>query len=537
MSSSSLALPNYRGVLSRRIEAAAARRPGAAFALALACASAAFAQQPALRSFPIDASTLSPSSPHQWLLGGVISLPGASGGLDLALDPAYAPALRGGVGREAEDLYLSFDGAVPSDAAGRWSATAVGPYAPSTPAEARRGSGAGVFRAPATKLVLEPRASELFRPGDFSADFSMEFWLRPSRAENGEIVLLWKATQERGRSRLAQQITVLVQRSRLTFGFLNFFADPSGKETAFSLQAVSLLPAGRWSHHLVRFDAATGLLEHLMDGKPEAVAYATSTGRQGGSVFLPLGGSAGRMELAPNYTGFLDEFRLVNAWVERPALSRYDTGGGTATSPIFDLGNPNSLIARIDAQAAEPGEAAVQWEFRAADSSAGWRDSQPAWLPFVPGAALAGPDGKPIRARYLQLRLSLYPDAAGERSPRIFSVSAAYEPDLPPAPPSRLLLTPGDGSLRVEWTRAVEADVRGYVLYYGTASREYFGADAAQGPSPIWIPGRDAVSYTLRGLRNGTLYFVAVAAYDGAEPPQIGEFSAESGARPSRISP
>ncbi len=505
-------------------------------ALALGLAPALHAQAAALRELAIDASSLSASSPEQWRLSGVVTLPGASGGLDLSLDPGFSPGGSAEPGTIIPDLYLSFDKPLPEDGAERWTVKTEGPYRVSSADEARFGAGAGVFRAPSTKLTLNPVNSEVLKAGQLGGDFSLEFWLRPSKAENGEIILLWKSSQISGKALLAQQLTALVQRNRMSFGFLNFFADPSGKATAFSLQGASLLVPGRWAHHLLRYDSATGLLEYLMDGKPEAVAYTTATGRQGGSVFLPLPGSAGRLELAPNYTGFLDEFRLSEGWIEKPKLARYDASGGRAVSPIYDLGAANSVIARIDSYTVEPAEAAIHWSYRAADSSAAWRDEQPAWQAFKPGSVLLGPDGKQLRGRYLQIRMELYPDASGERSPRIAGLRIQYEPDLPPPPPAKVLLTPVDGGIRVDWSPVVEADLQGYVLYYGHASREYFGEGALQGPSPIWVPGRNSTSFTLKGLRNGALYFIAVAAYDGASPPHVGEFSREASARPSRVS-
>jgi hypothetical protein len=502
---------------------------------ALVSALALHAQAVSTRELTIDASSLSASSPEQWRLSGVVTLPGAGGGLDLALDPSYSPGGSADADAVIPDLYLSFDTPLPEDGAARWDVKAEGPYRVSSAEEARFGSGAGVFRAPSTKLTLSPVRSEALRPGQLGGDFSLEFWLRPSKAENGEIILLWKASQVSGKALLNQQLSALVQRNRLSFGFLNFFANPEGKATAFNLQGSSLLVPGRWAHHLLRYDSATGLLEYLMDGKPEAVAYTTASGRQGGTVFLPLPGSAGRLELAPNYTGFLDEFRLSEGWIEKPRLARYGASGGHAVSPIFDLGAANSVIARIDGQSVEPGEAAIHWSFRTADSSAAWRDEQPSWHPFKPGGALLGPGGEELKGRYVQLRMELYPDASGERSPRIAGLRIQYEPDLPPPPPAKVLLTPVDGGIRVDWSPVVEADLRGYVLYYGNASREYFGEGALQGPSPIWVPGRDSTSFTLRGLRNGALYFIAVAAYDGASPPHVGEFSREASARPSRV--
>ncbi len=509
---------------------------GAALALGLAWGPALHAQATATRELAIDASSLSPSSPEQWRLSGVVTLPGAAGGLDLALDPSFAAYGSSDPGAAVPDLYLSFDGALPEDAAARWTVKAEGPYRASSADEARFGKGSGVFRAPSTKLTLSPVRSELLEPGQLGGDFSLEFWLRPTKAENGEIILLWKSSQLSGKAMLAQQLTALVQRNRMSFGFLNFFANPTGKGTAFSLQGSSVLVPGRWAHHLLRYDSATGLLEYLMDGKPEAISYTTATGRQGGTVFLPLPGSAGRLELAPNYTGFLDEFRLSEGWIERPKLARYEASGGRAVSPIFDLGAANSAITRIDIQAIEPGESAIHWSFRAADSSAAWRDEEPAWTAFKPGGDALGPDGKPALGRYVQIRAELYPDASGERSPRVAAMRIRYEPDLPPPPPAKILLTPVDGAIRVDWSPVVESDLQGYVLYYGHASREYFGEGALQGPSPIWVPGRDSTSFTLKGLRNGALYFIAVAAYDGASPPHVGEFSREASARPSRVS-
>jgi hypothetical protein len=75
------------------------------------------------------------------------------------------------------------------------------------------------------------------------------------------------------------------------------------------------------------------------------------------------------------------------------------------------------------------------------------------------------------------------------------------------------------------------------VVYYGNSSGDYFGTGALEGPSPVYVRGADISSMTLNGLKNGLLYFIAVAAIDGAEPPHIGEFSREITARPSRVSP
>jgi hypothetical protein len=472
----------------------------------------------------VDGTTRSASSAHQWLLDGV-ELAVSAQGTDLVL--LSGPGDRS---RSASDLHLDFDGAAPMDAAGRWVVETIGPYAK---APGRFGDGAGTFRAPQTKLDLRPRDSLLFRPDEPMGDFSLEFWLNPARADSGEIVILWKATRRVGRSSQAQQLTALVLRNRMTFGFLNFFSDSAGREHSLSLQGTSVLVPGRWSHHLVRHDATTGLLEYLMDGKPEAVAYATATGRQGGALLAATSGGVGRLELASNYTGLLDEFAFLPRFVEKPVLVKYLPDGGTAVSPVYDLGATNSRLVSISAAIRTPGDSAIHWTYRFADSAVSWTGTHPEWKPFIPGQSL----GAAATGRYVQVKMALYPDGSGEHTPVLSSLSFNYEPDLPPAPPSRIAATPGDGSISVYWSPAAEADVRGYMLYYGYAPGDYFGSDAVQGPSPVVIRGADTSSALLTGLTNGRLYYVAVAGFDAADPPHVGDLSREVTARPSRISP
>lgn len=497
-------------------------------AVAAAIAIAALGAGPAAEeTLVIDAVSVAPGSPRQWVFDGAAASSGPAGPV-IGLSPA--PADEG----TEPDLRLSFDEALPSDPSGKWSLEVVGPVSISP--SSRFGAGAGSFRAPATKLVLQPASAGVFAPNMPIGDMSLEFWLKPTRADSGEIVMLWKANRKAGSAWLPQQISCLISMNRMTFGFINFFADPSGKATTLSLKGSSVVVPGAWSHHLVRFDSSTGLVEYLMNGEIEAVAYATSTGRQAGTVFSPMAGDSGRMEIAPNYTGLIDELRIVRAFVEAPRLGRYRPSGGSAVSPIFDLGGTNSLLKAVEADALTPAESAVHWSYRFGDSSAGWADDDPAWAPFSPGGALAR-DGAEVRGRYLQLRMELFPDASGERSPTVSAIRVRFEPDLPPSPPAAARAKAGDGSVAVSWSPLTEADIAGYVVYYGSAPGDYFGSDAREGRSPIFVPGSGASSLTLTGLRNGSLYFIAVAAYDGAQPPHIGDSSREVSARPSRVSP
>jgi hypothetical protein len=120
-------------------------------------------------------------------------------------------------------------------------------------------------------------------------------------------------------------------------------------------------------------------------------------------------------------------------------------------------------------------------------------------------------------------------------APSLSSIRVVYEPHLPPLAPAGVTAAPGNGKVTLSWRRVDDPEVKGYEVYYGTLPGSYFGEGAAQGASPL-----DAGSVTqveITGLENGTLYYFAVAAYDGSEPRQRSQFSAEVSARPSRIHP
>lgn len=486
-------------------------------------------------SLRLDASTKPASSPHPWILEGVSAVPagappaasgGAGGGpLALVLDTAQ---YRSG---EGTDLLVHFDGERRLDETGRWRIEPRGTFKYATRDLAYMGSGAASFRAPGSQLVLHPERSALFGTGAVSGDFSLEFWIYPANVESGEILLLWKGARRDGSRTTTQQVSAIFSRNRMVFAFTNFFAPPAGGAFQLNLTGTSLLVPRTWSHHLVRFDSSTGLVEYLMNGVSEAAVYATGTGREGGAVHLPSVGTASPVTLGPNYTGLLDEFRVSTAWVERPNLGKYGLEPGAAVSPLVDLGWNNTRLKAIDAEIRTPGDSGAAFFFRTGDSPETWRPDSPEWRPFQPGRSLP----EDTRGRYVQVRIELYPDPRGSEGPALSSVTLRYLPDPPPPPPGEVLAVPGDGNVTVRWSRVPDADLAGYLVYYGPAPGEYNGRDAAEGPSPVDVG--NTTSITLTGLANGRLYYVSVASYDSVPHRRPGEFSREVSARPARAVP
>jgi hypothetical protein len=89
-----------------------------------------------------------------------------------------------------------------------------------------------------------------------------------------------------------------------------------------------------------------------------------------------------------------------------------------------------------------------------------------------------------------------------------------------------------DGAVDIVWRSSPDPDVSGYLVYFGTSSRNYFGESTIRGVSPINVGKQTSVR--IDGLKNGTLYYFAVAAYDRMNPANAGVFSREVSARPLR---
>jgi hypothetical protein len=309
-----------------------------------------------------------------------------------------------------------------------------------------------------------------------------------------------------------------------------------------------------WSHHLIRFDGDTGLLEYLINGHLEGVSYTTSTGREGGEVYYPVAGSDGTLSLGSRFTGLMDEFRIYRRSIESPQIPKYDPRGGRIETQPLDLGEPNSNVLKIEAfggsfnsgsRNANPGgivqnnyagasnfrfadEVTIQFFIRTTDNPYSPHDDDD-WQPFEPGADLSGR----FRSRFIQLAAVFYPGRDGESAPYLDEIRIVYMKDNPPPPPSLVTAIPGDGEVELRWRNSSGRNVSGYLVYYGTAREEYFGEEAKLGISPIDVGKRNTVR--IEGLKNGTLYYFAVSAYTRGDSSSMGEFSREVSARPLRL--
>ena len=457
---------------------------------------------------------------------GVVSLPGRWGFHDLALSGGqYAVD-------PSTDLLLHFDAPAAADATGTYTIQGAGPLISAS--RTAVGTASAAFTGGREGVSLRPGPGSLFAPGAVWQDFTIEFWLYPVTLSDGEEVLEWTGADKGSSDQpVPQQIRCSIRDRRLVWDFSNVFKLPGAGRIPVSLAGTRQLLPRVWHHHLLRFDSRLGLLEYRLDDAPEAIVHVTDNGEETGSIAVPVMGAAygGPLVLGAGFTGFLEELRISRRYVEDAVNSRFLGKSGVATSQIIDLGHPSTRVLRIDTVDSVPADSGIEFSYQAADTWGGRKvlKSDSDWVPFVPGTDF----GDSVKARYIQLRVELYPDGTRMLSPRLSSLAVTYEPNPPPSPPAGLLATAGNGKVTLTWRKVNDVNIKGYLVYYGASPRNYLGTGAAGGPSPI--DAGASTTLTIDGLDNGSLYYFAVVSYDDSQPRQQSEFSPEVSARPSRI--
>ena len=391
------------------------------------------------------------------------------------------------------------------------------------------GAGSGVFQHQKETLVLEGNGNSLFYPGVGWKDFSIEFWMYPATLEEGETVMLWQGSRINSKDITHQELRVHVEAQRLTWQFDNMFLPPDMSAFSVTVRGLTLLVPRRWSHHLLRFDSSTGLIEYTLNGEPEGIAYATRSGNEDGTVYLPKLGEnpESYLILGSYFTGFLDEFRISKRFVTDPSIHKLGKSKGSFTTEPIDLGYTNTRVSHVEIGDSTPGDSDIFYYYRVANDLLDLRLNRVEWQPF----SVTGPFPDNVRGKYMQIYGELYPDGSQLHSPVLSYLSVTYEPDLPPLPPSGFMGEGGNSSITLRWDPVPDEDISGYLLYYGDRPGVYFGKDAMEGVSPIDVGNTEG--FTLTGMENGKLYYFTLVSYDNADPPHQSDLGAEISVRPS----
>lgn len=377
-------------------------------------------------------------------------------------------------------------------------------------------------------------------PGTFfgskgvQGSFCIEFWLCPSIAENGEVILNWESSKNQGGKLIYQLLNCSFMKGHLEWNLTNFF-DGYREETVTLTGSSKAIP-DKWTHHCISYDCETGILEYIVNGVTEDIVYITSNGKENGQIYLVYLGEEAELQFCTEYTGKIDDIRIMRRPYCPPDYQSAENagkigrmlyapkGGKFVTRPI--VVSTGSQLTRLVAEQNIPSQTEVCYYVRSGDNYFNWSNNYPEWKPVVSGEEI-----KNVSGMYFQLACDIYPDGNGSVSPTITQINLEFE-ELPlPTPPFTVKAQAGNGSVTLSWSCSVDNTTGGYYIYYGTRPGEYLGRFAAEGNSPINVG--NTTSYKITGLENGKIYYFAIASWSAYDDRITGPLSKEVYARPA----
>ncbi|HUT65106.1 MAG TPA: hypothetical protein VMZ05_03045 [Spirochaetota bacterium] len=449
------------------------------------------------------------------------------------------------------DLLLSFDG-LKDDYVdlGSSNYTAQEVQIVSSPDIKMFGDGAAGFFHHNNLLALKPLKGSVLLE-DPLGSFTVDFYLFPNSVREENRVFSWyaPAVDSAGYS----GVRAYFRDGRLFWEFQKVFSRQgsgarSGVASSAAVDVVARelhkTPIGEWHHHAIHYNAETGLLTLLFDGEESALVWLTEDGTEEGSVlygrFSPY--LKAPLIIGEQYLGFIDEFRISRG-LPLFYLGRYRERG-EMRSEVISLPSRGTKLVNVTWESEEKSGTAVRVYCRFSDSY------------FLPGEAAQGPadpalgdeandrespgwirvrNGEPAdktlaKGKYMQWKAELL-GTENRYTPRLTSLDFALELDPPPEPPTLIEAAPADRGVRLRWVKNNESDIKGYMVYYGTSSRFYFGKGSNEGDSPVGVG--NVSSFMLSGLGNEQVYFFSITAVD--DEGQESGFSREFIGRPSGI--
>lgn len=386
-------------------------------------------------------------------------------------------------------------------------------------------------------IELQGDDSSFFGYEGPAGSFVVDFWICPSAVENGEVLLNWRSSKNIGSRVVYQLISVSFYKNKVMVLFSNIFEGWTENHGDLTLVSSRSIIPEKWSHHTISYEEESGILEYRIDGELEDIKYLTDTGHEGGSVYTAVMGVAANLQLCPSYSGLLDDFMIVrsysnlrleeriqNSEIRAPEHYRI-SGGRFETIPV--LTKEGTVINSVKAEVFEPEQTEVKLYVRGGDNYFNWTEDYPVWQPVKSGKKIEGLSGM-----YFQVAAELFPDGGGDTTPSVTQIDVEYTTLPEPLPPYRINVERGDGCVTLSWSYSVDDTAGGYYIYYGNRPGEYLGRVACEGSSPVNVG--NVTTATLTGLKNGTIYYFAVAAYSKIDDRICGPLSKEVFARPER---
>ncbi len=496
----------------------------------------------------------------------------------------YEPVFNNTNPDENTDLYLSFDTDVMTDDTGKYTIRKKD-YRYSRTTSVKQS--AAFFVSETNTLELVGRNNYLFEAGRNIESFNISFWIYPATMTNNEVILRIGSQFFNQQTDMIedQSIVCYIFNGRIVWKFNGLFIGSDGTQKSVTVEGYSRINLKEWNSVVMSYNEFTGLTKLVVNGVEDGVALVTSDGTTRGNV-LPLRYNIRnqcRIVIGESYIGGIDEFyinrgltgeRQNNANSNNRIVSRVfqpSRYGGRISNPQYRYQNRNNsdvfFYIRCSDQPFAPdsyGTTRLPERIPLMDflritgrlSSAEREFIELMYLredyDYVLNRAVQERDKNNILAilmkygffwkninniansqisgKYFQWQAVFMPGSSSTVSSTFMGLTLNFTPYNPPSKPQNLEVAFIDGKIYLKWTLNSEQDLKGYMIYYGNASGEYFGSNASEGGSPIRIGKVN--NYIITGINDRRIYYFRITAYNDDNAESESEFSDEVFVRP-----
>ncbi|AAX16966.1 fibronectin type III domain-containing protein [Borrelia hermsii] len=390
-----------------------------------------------------------------------------------------------------------------------------------------------IFYSSRNTIKFKPLTKKaFFYSGNVISDFTIQFWAYRSTSVTGEVIVSWNGYKNIKGVWLDQAIRLESEGGTFVWNFNNVFLNNNGEPIKIKLKSDDDFIPKEWHLHTVRYRQKDGLLEYLIDSKPQAIEYVTADKREGFGYLLNIGNFID-FALGQYFTGAIENFEIHKSFEDVNSAFFSRDKGYIITEPI-KLSKDYSQILSIEFDSVKPKDTDIFYYYRL-DNKVFYETGKNGeikknltgdWIHFDPKNGFPKFDV----SKYIQIKVEFYPSGDPVESPVLYGMIVTYIPEAAPFPPLITKAVPGSGEILIEWFPVINSNIGGYYIYIGVSPGNYHGKAGSIFTSPIDVGNQ--TSFRITGLENGRLYYVSVASYNLDKSVNEASFSKEISVRP-----
>lgn len=350
----------------------------------------------------------------------------------------------------------------------------------------------------------------------FDLGMVLEFWIKPFSVESGTVI----STEYLSPDGINRHLEAYFKSGKLYVVFENLFIDSSvpPKPRTVVISSDRILPVKEWHRHRVTYNPATGEISYFLDQELVSQVWATEDGNPGSALMYLEAPRKWDYVLGKGYRGLMDNFFLTADAKNAFPLSIHDTANGLIQSRVFRFPSLSSVYdMELDSNLLKDTALTLQYRI----SVEPFADHTPETIVPWKDYNIENPQfNEKIKGNYIQFRVTLYPSPDGKFSPMVKAMRIKYDTLEIPSIPLGLAVTSSESRITLGFRESLNRNIVGYRIYYGLKSGEYWGKEAIEGISPLFVPvsqleaaRRDGrLYYTLRGLEPGKVYYLRITA-------------------------